>query len=354
MIDYQPQSSRNRVVTVVILLAIVGGIIAMTRIKQDREQQQSPIFADGSGSLDHQLGRAIAADDYDQITALLKGNPQPKVRPDILESIALDNRVNALRAFLDAGIDPNGPNKDGGPLARAITQNQVKAVQLLLERHANPNLPNRAGIRPLPIACSIPRTDNAIVEALLASGADANLPSVEMNTTGQPTDVTPHLQARGFPRGSGSGTEDAPKLIKVETYPLDGAIFSGRVDWANLLLQHGAKFQPHRYVRQLIVWSASRAAANAGGSNTCSEMAMFLVAHGVDVNGMGYLSDPVVSNGNAPVTGTPLIAAAQVGNTATVRYLMSRGADPKRKASDGRTAADAAATEEIRTLLASG
>lgn len=51
---------------------------------------------------------------------------------------------------------------------------------------------------------------------------------------------------------------------------------------------------------------------------------------------------------------TPLYQAAFKGNLACVRVLLERGADTTMKSTEGKTAADVAASSEIRAALAEG
>src|SRR5438128_488490 len=82
--------------------------------------------------------------------------------------------VDAMRALLDAGADPNAVDARNGwtPLLHAIHTRQVDAVRLLLECGANPN--QRANMAmPLLMAASDP--DPAIVQLLLDHVADPKL-----------------------------------------------------------------------------------------------------------------------------------------------------------------------------------
>jgi ankyrin repeat protein len=81
--------------------------------------------------------------------------------------------VDAMATLLDAGADPGARDRLNGwtPLFQAVHKGQAGAVRLLLERGVDPNLP--AG-RQRPLAMAAADRDPAIVQLLLAHGADAN------------------------------------------------------------------------------------------------------------------------------------------------------------------------------------
>jgi ankyrin repeat protein len=60
----------------------------------------------------------------------------------------------------------------GTPLGRAVVNNHLETVKLLLAKGAKVNLADMAGMTPLHYAAAVPFDDTAIVEALLAAGAD--------------------------------------------------------------------------------------------------------------------------------------------------------------------------------------
>jgi ankyrin repeat protein len=79
--------------------------------------------------------------------------------------------LEAIRTLLDAGADVNAPDSEEGwpPLFHAVHMRQAAAIVLLLERGADPN--TRAD-RLVPLEVAAAQSDPAIMEILLAHGAD--------------------------------------------------------------------------------------------------------------------------------------------------------------------------------------
>jgi ankyrin repeat protein len=86
---------------------------------------------------------------------------------------ARSGAVDAMSTLLDGGADPNVRDVANGwtPLFHAIHKGQAGAARLLLERGVNPNTPARL-LTPLAMAAA--DRDPAIVQLLLAHGADPN------------------------------------------------------------------------------------------------------------------------------------------------------------------------------------
>ena len=80
--------------------------------------------------------------------------------------------VESARLLLDAGADVNGPAADGnGPLVLAAMSGHGRLAELLLERGADPHA---AGAGYTALHAAVLRADPALLQALLAAGADPN------------------------------------------------------------------------------------------------------------------------------------------------------------------------------------
>jgi len=137
------------------------------------------LLAAGAGGAEPTLPLAIAAarNAAGLVQTLLRERHDPDERdPRGLTPLmwaARAGAVDAMRALLDAGADPAARDLTNGwtPLFHAIHTRQPGAVRLLLDRGVNPNRWARM-LSPLAMAAADP--DPAIVQLLLAHGADVN------------------------------------------------------------------------------------------------------------------------------------------------------------------------------------
>lgn len=85
----------------------------------------------------------------------------------------LNNNLDAVRAQLAAGLDPNKADKDGWtPLIAAAGAGFLPIVQLLIERGADVNHPDVGGFTPLMCAAGAGHVD--IVRFLISKGAQVD------------------------------------------------------------------------------------------------------------------------------------------------------------------------------------
>ena len=137
------------------------------------------LIAAGACGAEPTLPLAIAAarNAADLVHALLleRHDPNERDRHGLtpLMWAARAGAVDAMKALLDGGADPDARDVANGwtPLFHAIHKRRGDAVRLLLDRGVDPNRPARM-TRPLAMAAADP--DPAILQLLLAHGADVN------------------------------------------------------------------------------------------------------------------------------------------------------------------------------------
>jgi ankyrin repeat protein len=129
------------------------------------------------------LGRAIARGDTALALALVEagaridGPPRAEV-PPLLNAVFFGDAVSAAW-LMRHGANPNGSVTDGEtPLMIAATDGRTEVVRVLLQAGANVHATDRDGFTALHFAAeSADRGNLAVVELLLAAGADASRPT---------------------------------------------------------------------------------------------------------------------------------------------------------------------------------
>ena len=108
------------------------------------------------------------------VSSLLAATCHVAPKSDIAAAAA-DGDIKALRRIIGSGRSTNAADADGWtPLIWAAREGRVNAVRALLERGADPNLPDSSGNGWTPLLHAIHRDQPDVVEALLDGGAKAD------------------------------------------------------------------------------------------------------------------------------------------------------------------------------------
>lgn len=132
-----------------------------------------------------ELAEAVARGDDARVRTLAAG-ADLSITGDkhvtLLQWALLNQRLDSMKALLDAGADPRQPGMDGDSVVHtAAMANDPVYLTELLARRADPNVPNgTTGAGPLRSALMGEREEQ--FRALLAAGADPDMPDRMGNT----------------------------------------------------------------------------------------------------------------------------------------------------------------------------
>jgi len=279
-----------------------------------------------------------------------------------LLTVIRDADAQTAKALLSEGADANARDEDGlTALMYAAMYAGADCVELLLARGADPNAKSESDVTALMLA--IGQADK--VRLLLAKGAEVNAKRKQGHTA---------LSIAACREGSAEVIKsllDHGADLSVGNV-LGAAALSGDIQVVKLLLERGADPNNRNKIGGAPPMSAKRAselnqivgaptspilglpdrtdgtplmhAAQAGNT----EGAKLLIEKGADANARNN------------VNGVALMVAAQMGYPATVKLLLEKGADPHLRNDYGYTALMYAASaerndlESIRALLAQG
>ena len=298
----------------------------------------------------------------------------------------------AARSLLAQEVDVNAPQADGATaLAWAVHWDDHETADLLIRADADVNAANDYGITPLSLACT--NRSAAMVEKLLLAGADPNAAQPTGETVLMRCAHTGSVDAVKFLIEHGTDV-NAAENWEGQT-ALMWAVAEKHSDVAQALIEHGADvgahtkgdFTPLLFATQQGDLDSARILLEAGAdvseatpeegsallvasASGHQELALFLLDRDADpnaTNGSGYtalhyatlrrnmldLVEALLARGanlNARLTrhraraggitmigATPLLLAAEAGNTAAMRALVEAGADPLLKTKENTT-----------------
>lgn len=247
--------------------------------------------------------------------------PLHEVMTTTRAEIPLEARLAVARTLLDAGADPNRPDRASHftPLRYAVSsQGDPALARLLLERGAMPNRADAQGSTPLDEAAA--QGDLETVRLLLDHGA-------ELDRSALPAAARGHLEVVRLllERGANPNRPSFP-LLPWYGVPLEFALVPAhagpedaprRLEIAALLVESGADVN--------VRGRGGRTLLHGGAQEGNLASTRFLLDHGADVGAID-------SNGM-----TPLHAAVEQGYIDIAELLIARGSDPNAAATDGVT-----------------
>jgi ankyrin repeat protein len=316
-----------------------------------------------------ELDDAIVAKDNAKVREILKTKPQlvnpPKGARSIpIHTAALIQNVEAIELLIGAGANVNAALPRGErALDCAATgipyEGQEKAVELLAKAGADIN----GGDFPV-LLLAVMNDNKPLVKVLRKNGARLDVRSKTGATVlgvaagAGNLDLVKEIVAEGKNVNPAPG-DDLPALYK--------AAAGGHMDVVKYLLEKGARIDVKSDVGTLLFW-----VVQSNPDNTL-EMVQFLIANKADAKGgaaKGWRTalDSAAGQGDVRVVRalveagadvnavgkdgeqwTPLIAAARLGRTDVVKYLLEKGADPSKTDRYNRTPLDHAMKPESKT-----
>lgn len=210
----------------------------------------------------------------------------------LLDAVRAGDR-DAVRALLAAGADVNAAQPDGATaLAWAAYRDDLETVDLLIRAGAGLNAANDYGVTPLTIACT--NRNAAMVARLAAAGANPN---------------------------AGTWTGETPLMTCTRTGTLEGVktLAENKAD---------VSAKESRRGQTALMWAIAEG---------FPEIARYLIEQGADIHAQShrlegftpkvyqtyYSTLEISSRGGF----TPLLFAASVGDLASARLLVERGAN---------------------------
>jgi len=271
----------------------------------------------------------------EQRYAQIKAQASSIERNSLLMSAAAQQCEALCAALLDDGASVEARDRLGNmALAQAAKRGSVPIVKMLLDHKAAVNARNLEASTALYIAAEEERRE--VAAALLDAGADPNIPGrsgiapISAAAYTGNGDLVALLLAKGAEPRAIDATGKAAIVYAA------GRAFAPVV---RLLLDHGVDVN-QRYGNDLtaLMWAAGH--SDEAGAADIKETIELLVARGAHL-------DAADDRGR-----TALMTAAELGHATAVEALLKAHADGRLKDKAGKTAADLASDQAIKTALA--
>jgi ankyrin repeat protein len=328
---------------------------------------------------------AVRSDDLETTELLIRAGADVNVRNRLgiapLYLACLNGNAETVRKLLDAGADPNAATNEGETaLMTAARTGNPEAVRLLLDRGAQINARDPKADQTA-LLWAIREHHTEAVRLLLSRGADAKTPTkIVFDFPPETGNLQGIGRAQNLPKGvlpggmtplhyaAREGSLEVARMLiaagagvnQVEangTSPLVVAILNNHLDVARFLLERGADVNTADGFGRTPLWSAVDL-RNLDGMDKADidreallELAKTLLEGGANPNAQLKAEPPSrrwmfgfgVAQPVSQVGQTPVQRAALAGDTAAMRLLIEKGADPNLKSAAGTTALLAAA-----------
>jgi ankyrin repeat protein len=319
--------------------------------------------------LDHQLEDAAMRDDSSRVVALIKKGADVNARNDIgqtlLEVEAEHGALATARLLLQNGADPNAESVYGTPLSEAAAYGSVTVVILLLDHGANVNSPV------CPVVAAL---ENAVGAQEDSSGDVMSMAiQVKPDTPANRRNALKFLRKEEVRMRQSLIKSEQERIVKLHTdgmqivrllldkgadvnastesgeTPLIASAHVGSLEATTLLVEEGATVNARDHDgRTALMYAAAADAA---------DVVRFLLSQGADANlrdtrhgtaltlASGHslavvqalIESGVDANAQDQFGYSALGMAALADNKGSVRFLLSRGANPDLKQKDGMT-----------------
>lgn len=245
--------------------------------------------------------------------------------------------LSLARRLLEDGASLASRDRQGAaPLSRAAKSHHADVVELFLERGASVNARDLDGSTALFVASE--QDSLSIAQSLIAHGSDVNLPGRSGLT---PIEAAAYMGNEAIVRLLLTKGADPQTADTTGKSPICYAVGRGYLKIARVLLDHSVNVNA-RYGNDLTVlmWAAGH--EDGAGSSDVADVMELLIARGARLNDQD-------NRGR-----TALMIAAALGHEKAVDVLLAHGADRTIRDRQQKTAADLAATDDLRKKLVAG